>query len=371
MIKLPNVHIEFKQLASTVIARSEKGIATLILKNKNAREIKVETFADELELEDKKSSFDEKSFNYIKDMLSFAPYKIYAVSMPAEEEEDEEEEETENANLNNVLKEIEKLETCWVTIADGIKSEFKTLETWTKKMNKKNKFFKSVVFNAENPDDEHIVNFTTEKVTFKDERKEQSGVAYLPSLIAMLARCNVKRGATYYELKNLESVSEVENVEEALNAGKFILINNDGVVVVAQGINSLTTLEDNVKTEDMKYIEVTEVKDMIDEDIRKMFLTYVSRFKNNLNNQMLFISAVNDYFSELATEEVLDSEYENIAEIDVEAQRKAWIEAGKPEAKTWDDAQVRSRSFKRSMFVVAHIKALNSMCDLLMDINLF
>lgn len=46
-------------------------------------------------------------------------------------------------------------------------------------------------------------------------------------------------------------------------------------------------------------------------------------------------------FKNLASIDVLDMEYENKSDINVEAQRAAWIDAGTTEAKDWTDLQVK------------------------------
>lgn len=107
------------------------------------------------------------------------------------------------------------------------------------------------------------------------------------------------------------------------------------------GVNSLTTFTQD-KNEDFSLIEVIETIDLIKDDIRKTFKNnYIGKFKNKLDNQMLFVSAVNTYFSNLAVRDILDNSYNNESFIDIEAQRKAWVSSGKPEAKEWDDTTVK------------------------------
>ena len=144
-------------------------------------------------------------------------------------------------------------------------------------------------------------------------------------MIGILASCNINRGSTYFICSNLSSVEEPgddEGRSEAIGAGKFILFNDDDVVRVARGINSMTTTDGITKTEDMKFIDIVEAMDLISDDISKVFKeTYIGNYKNNYDNQVLFISAINTYFKELANDYVLDNNYSNKADVDVEAQR--------------------------------------------------
>ena len=88
------------------------------------------------------------------------------------------------------------------------------------------------------------------------------------------------------------------------------------------------TTFDKVKVEDFRYIEVVEAMDIIEDDIRRTFKNdFIGKYKNNLDTQMIFLSAVNGYFRSLAKDEILDDTYQNVSFIDIEAQRQAWLTA--------------------------------------------
>lgn len=54
--------------------------------------------------------------------------------------------------------------------------------------------------------------------------------------------------------------------------------------------------------------------DLIRDDIRTVFkTTYQGKFRNKYKYQMLFIGAVNQYYSQLANEDILDDEFDNKA----------------------------------------------------------
>ncbi|MEG1044742.1 MAG: phage tail sheath C-terminal domain-containing protein, partial [Oscillospiraceae bacterium] len=232
--------------------------------------------------------------------------------------------------------------------------------------------YKAIVYNQTALDNRHIVNFANEKVTFKDSRATpiQAGVEYLPSLLGILASCNVERGVTNFVCKNLVEVKETIDIDKDINAGNFLLLNEFSDVRVAVGINSKTSIAEG-ESEDMKYIDIIETMDLIADDIRNTFKEqYQGRYKNKLDYQMLFISAVNTYFKALELNDVLDNMYSNIANVDVNAQRKAWA-AIKPEAEFWDDTKVRNTSYKRNVYLAGDIKILGAMESLQFNISIF
>lgn len=363
-ITMPKIEITFRQQATTLIARSARGIAILIIRDDTDKGFTHKQYTDLSALQADKAKYTTENYNAISDMLSFAPYQAHVFRLDVA------------GTLGDTLSEIARtVKTGWLAIAGQSAEDGAALASWVKTQAAKAKSYKCIVHNITPlPDDMHVVHFVNESVTFADDRGEQDGVAYLPSLLAILAVCNVERGCTNYLCSNLTSVEEVADNDEALGDGEFILFHDEeGKVRIAQGINSLTTLDGNTKTEDMQYIETVEAMDMMRDDITSTFReTYLGNYRNTRDNQMLFIAALNSsYFRQLAQELILDPDYANAASIDVEAQRAAWVASGKAEAADWDDDTVKATPYKRTVYLAGNVKILGSMTDLIFPINLF
>lgn len=360
-ISMPSIEIKFTQLAVSLIERSSRGMAILIIKDDTDKEFDYKVYTDSAAVDKDKKKFTSENLRYIKDILNFQVNKCYVFRM-----------DTENT-LSDILSKIEKrVKSGWITIADGTSDEFESLASWIKSKELQNKTYKAVTYKVNVTDCKHIVNFYNDKIKFSDNRGEVSGEKYCPSLIGILASCNVKRGCTYFKCQNLISVEEVEDNDEAVGNGKFILFNDEDVVKVARGINSLTTTDGLNNTEDMKYIDNVETMDLILDDITRVFKEeYLGNYKNNYDNQILFISAINTYFKTLSREYILDNNYDNRADVNVNNQRDAWIGVGKTEAAEWDDQTVKDNSFKHTVFLCGYIKILGSMEDLSFDVSIF
>lgn len=363
-IKMPQINVTFQGQASSIIARSERGIAILIIKDDTNEEFTHKQYSDLTALSKDKALYTDENYNAIYDMLLFAPYESHVFRYGSE------------GNLSDALAEITRtVKTGWIAMAGQTQTEADEIVSFIKTQEAKAKSYKAVVYKpSSEPDNMHIVNFVNEKVTFNDEKRgEQDGVKYLPSLISILAICNITRGSTNYKCSNLSFVKEVADNDEAVGAGKFVLYNDeDNYVRIGQGINSLTTTDGSTKTDDMKFIETVEAMDMIRDDITKTFRSdYLGNYRNSRDNQMLFIAAINNgYFYELAKQNVLDSNYNNAATIDITAQRQAWLASGKSEAANWDDDTVKAMSFKRDVYLAGDIKILGSMTNLYFPITM-
>ena len=361
MINLPNISITFEQLATSLIQRSENGVAVLIVKDSTVSAGTLSVYKDITKALADEKLYTEESVQAIKDVLTYAVGKLAVVKTDADE-----------PDLATALALIEKkFKNCWIGIVDATADETATLVSWIKSKELANKQYKALVYKGIACDCKHLVSLMNEKVTFADERGEVSADKFIPTLLGILTSCNIKRGTTYYKCETLSSVEEPEDVDSVINAGGLVLINDEDIVRIGVGINTMTTTNGKTATEDMKFIEVVEAMDQIQLDIFNVFKNeYVGNYRNNLDNQMLFIASVKAYFKGLAKDDVLNKEYDNTVEIDVKAQRDAWLGTGKAEAEDWSEEEVKKMAFKRTVFLKGNIKILSSMQDLDFIINL-
>lgn len=349
---LPNINIKFSQVASTAIQRSGKGVVGLILKDSTAVTNAIEyTLASQASTDDWTSA----NLRYIEEAFAGGCTKVVAFRV-----------DTAVTEITDLLK-SKKLN--WIaspetSLQAGIVTHVKGANSTTP-----GRKVKAVVF-AQTADDKHIVNFTNTKVKRKNAGAEEDGVTYCPRLAGVLAGLPFTRSATYYVLNDIDYVTESANPDTDIDAGKFIIINDYGEPKIARAVNSLTTLGTN-ENETLKSITTVEAMDLILEDITTTFKsTYIGKYKNKLSNQMLFVSALNQYFKALANDDILDPEFDNHAEIDVEAQRTAWINAGKAEAADWDEITVKKNTYRTKIFLTGSVKILDAIEDLTFEIAL-
>jgi len=353
---LPKLDIFFNQLADTAVKRSTKGTLALIVIDNTSPDVKFMTYRDPEKV--KKTDYSTDNYNYIIDSFRGGASKVIVVKVA----QDGNVEEVASPLLNNVLFD-------WITVASNTKAHQDAVINYVKNKNIRKKYkLKALVYKATNPDDDHIVNFTTESYIVRDAVTKE-GYMLLPYLAGVLAGLPFTRSLTYYTMQGIESVKEKEDNDAAVDKGELILFNDEGAVRVARGVNSLVTLE-NGKTEDMQSIAVIETMDMIIKDINEAFKKYIGAYKNKHDNQALFISAVNGYFLGLSKEDILDPEFANECMVDVEAQRQAWIANGNEDAKNWNDNKVKKRTFKKQVFLEGQIKILDTMEDIKFKITM-
>lgn len=351
MITLPQIEIKFKQLANTLVKRSERAIACLIIRDETQTETFVK-YKSLKELDKDKSKYKPENLKAITDCMEYGVKEMYIV------------------NAENIEKSLdlieENIKTAWIaTIVNDTTAD---LVNFIKEHEEKGKTYKAVVYKGENLDNKHIVNLINEYIYVKDEKL--AGNEYIPSLLGIIATSNVERGVTYRTCNKLSRVDEPSDIDAELKKGNLVLINDENVVKIGLGINTLITFNDS-NSEDMRYIDVVEAMDLMKDDITNLFKSdYVGKVKNKLDNQILFISAINTYFNSLAKQDILDPEYKNYADINIEEQRQAWVGV-KPEAENWSDAEIKIKTFKRNVYLKADVKILGAMENLVFDITMF
>ena len=386
-IGLPKVDVIFTGLANTAVVRSGRGIACLIINDNtgidtlelsktkkenvvNEEDLKVKSVITEDKIlkqykgftEVEKTDYAEENYKIIEDVFLTELNKLYVIKIPNDKTFDD-------------IKPFIKKDINWIAYIGETREEQKKLANFVKLENKsRSKKLKAICYNLQEAevDDMHIVNFVNASV-IKADGKSLVGYKYLGRLLGVLAGCRMDMSVTYNILSDLNSVEQIgdtDAINEAIGKGKFVLINDDDGVRIARGINSLQK-NDKENTEDMKYITIVEAMDLIYEDIINTFKqVYLGRFKNSYDNQVLFISAINSYFRDLAREEILDPNYNNISFVDIEKQRETWIENGKLEATNWTDIQVKDNTFRTNVYLQANVKFLNAMEDLLFIVNM-
>lgn len=354
-IGLPVIDITFIQKAVSAIQRSERGTACIVVKGS------VETPV----LRRYKYESDMDSGDYSVDLLKalkrafMVPVnKVYVLIVPAA---------TEDFSTAATALEGVKFNYICTVVSDWQQAVVNYIIN--KNAKSAGKKYIGLVAGATTADSKYVINIKNEWVHDIDTNTQVDMEMYLPRVIAVLCNLPMNRSCTYYEFEDIDEVdmsfvTTEHDIDHWINEGFIVFFKDEDTIKIGRGVNTLTTFT-ATDTEDMRKIIIVEAMNIILEDIYETFKEYyVGKYKNSYDNQCLFISAVNSYFRQLAREEILDPDYDNMAYVDVEAQREAWLGIGKTEAKDWDEEKVKEMSFKSFVFLAGDIKILDAIEDL-------
>jgi len=350
---LPEINIEFIGRAVTAVKRSQLGIVALILKDDTqTAETIIYKSVEEVETID----WSVENLDYIQKAFGGTPSKVIIERL-----------DTTAIDYNEALKRLNNKRFNYLAIPQIEAVDTTLISTWIKtKRDIEKKTFKAVLPNTE-ADHDGVINFTTNGITVGE--KVYTTAAYTARIAGVMAGLPFTRSSTYFELNEVDSITEIEDPDAAVDNGELILINDGENIKIGRGVNSLTTTT-LTKTEDFKSIRVVEVMDMIKDDIRTTFdKFYVGKLNNIYDNQVLFITSVNAYFAGLSDDQILDPSAENKATVNVRAQRLAWEGFG-TDTSEWDDQKVKETSFRKNVFLAGKTKIVDAMEDLDFDISI-
>lgn len=341
---LPKIKIDFFTNLKPRNKRDPSGIVALILKDETQSGA---TFTYKQGA--KPTGWSEKNVEYIQQTLKGGPREVIVENIGAEE------------TFENALNRLKNKRFNYLAAPEVTETE--EIADWIKTKRKKDsKIFKAVLANHA-ANHESVINFTADEI--KVGEKTYNTADYTPRIAGILAGLPFNRSATYYVLDEIDSVKEIDNPDDAVDAGKLFFVNDGKNVKIARGVNSLVTIqEDEKKNDEFKSIRVVEIMDIIKSEIYDNFNeNYIGKVPNIYDNQVLFITEINNGFKELAGLNLLDPNAENLAWIDVDTQREAWELAGK-DTTDWDDQMVKENSFKRNVYLAGKIKVVDTIEDL-------
>lgn len=354
---LPEILIEFKAKAETAVKRSENGIVAVILKDDTKTgdgnlNYKYQTAADY----GLASAWNATNRRYLNLVFAGNPKTVLVERIGTEESYDEALARLKNKNWN------------WLAVPGLSNKKVQSIGEWIIAQRAAKKTFKVVLPCTAanyNPNNEGIVDFATEGIKVGDYIFSSN--EYCARIAGLLTSLSMAESATYQVLAEVEGITESTTPDEDIDGGKFILINDGEKIKVGRGINSLHILSGD-KTEDMKKIKIIDSMDLIRDDIRASFEKNYIGINNSYANKLIFISAVNQYFNTLERQGVLYDEYENIAEIDIDAQRD-WL-ANRYDVSAYTDEQILKAKTGSYVFVKATVQFNDAIEDLHFTINM-
>ena len=350
-MKLPSINIVFSTKAASTIARSEKGVVALVLRDVNANGGHTLTSSTQIpeSLGAENKAYIERAFTgYIN-----PPRKVIVYVLPADA-----------ANLTDALTYMETQTFDYLAGPQDITQEECTaIVNWVKEQRASGFTPKAVLPNTP-ADSEAIVNFTTEGIT--DGTKEYTAAKYCSRIAGIIAGTPMTISCTYAALSEVSDVDRLtkDEMDDAIDSGEFIIFYDGEKVKVGRGVNSLqTTTQD--KGEAFKKIKIVEAVDMIRKDIKETVEdNYIGKYANSYDNKCLLISAIKGYLAGLEDSGILERETSEVG-IDLGEQESYLLSIGK-DISDMSEEEIKTASTADKIFLKAKITIL----DAIEDINL-
>ena len=248
-------------------------------------------------------------------------------------------------------------------------SKTATVASWIKSQRTAGMTYKAVLPNSAS-DNEGIVNVTAGCMNGEVEYTAEAMCARVAGIICGTP---LTMSCTYAPLTEMTDCNRMSpsDLDEAVDAGKFVFMWDGEKVKVCRAVNSFVTTT-GTNGDSFKKIKVVEAMDMIKDDIRMTAQdSYIGKYANSYDNKCLLITAVNSYFTGLVRDGVLSS---GSCEIDVDAQRNYFAGKGgkvivNGEEKALEDCSDDDIK-KGNTGSKVYLKAVVSILDAIEDIDL-
>ncbi|HFS8879639.1 TPA: phage tail sheath subtilisin-like domain-containing protein [Clostridioides difficile] len=350
MAGLVNINIEFKELATSFIQRSRAGIVAIILKD-TTKMYKELTSEDDIP-----TSLSDDNKKYVKYAFIGAtdnekvlkPSKVIISTF------------LEDGKVEDILEELESVEFNYLCMPEAIEAEKTKIATWIKKIREEESTEAKAVLANIKADNEAVINFT-ENVTVDGE--EITAEKYTPRIASLIASTPSTQSITYAPLNEVESITKIDkaSADAKVQLGELILRRLSGAIRIARGVNSLTTLTQE-KGEIFQKIKLVDTKDLISKDIKNIYVEkYLRKCPNTYDNKCLFIVAVQSYLTELAKQELIDSNF--TVEIDLEKQ-KEYLESKKVDVSKMKENEIKEANTGSNGFYLINLKLVDAMEDI-------
>ena len=341
---LPNILIEFKNQASTVAKRGERGIVAVIVLGAPQKVIHLEDATQiPSTLEDDSKDFVKNAFlggvNPVKEV-------VLVVSDTIE---------------NGLAKlETEKFDYAAVT-PDLSSSDATTVATFFKTLRDSKHIKSKVVLPNNAANHEGIINFTTDNIVVG--AKTYTTAEYCSRIASLLAGTPLQQSATYFVLSEVDDVPKLTKsaLDTKINNGEFCIFHDGEKVKVARAVNSLTTVTGD-KTDDYKSIKIVDTMDLIYSDIKRTCEdNYIGKFPNNYDNKCNLIVAIQTYLERLRDDELLDESV--TVEIDMASQID-YIKANGGDVSGMSEQEIKEYNTGTNVYISSSFKILNSIEDI-------
>ena len=376
-LTMPTLSILFQQRAQTAIARSQKGVAALILRDAlTAGEAWSLTSTGQIP--EKLGKVNQDAIRRVFKGGVNPPRKVLVYCLGAEDtldggspsQAEEGQETAAEAKPGSGAAALKWLGTQKFDYlagpADLSAAEAAVLRDWIiQKREDDHAIYKAVLPNCA-ANNEGIVNFTASGIQAGSDVFDAAG--YCGRVAGLIAGTPMKQSVTYAALPEAEDIDRLSALEEdeAVGRGELILAHDGEKVKFGRGVNSLTTTTG--RSEVWRKIKIVELLDLLQWDLRLAIQdNYIGKFQNTYDNKLLLITSVKLYLQALAKDGLIESDL--VCDIDVEEQ-DAYLQSVGVATAEMTEQQIREANTGTYVFLAIDIKPIDAIEDVRIKIYL-
>ena len=370
----PSINISFTEKGKSAIKRGSRGIVLLGVKDNISAPLNNPITVTSIG--DVPGTLSDATKEQIKLALigyQTAPIKVLVYGMNISDEADTEE---INTAYTAAMKAWETIKFDYLAIPTvSSDAQTTTVSTWIKSMREKKKLIKAVLPNTA-ADCEFIINYAIDKNVYTEQVTQPDGSVksvdtiytaeqYCGRIAGLICGTPLTISATYAPMPELTDCTRLEDLDEAVNAGQFVVFFDGEKVKTCRAVNSFTTTVEG-KADSYKKIKIVDIMDLISDDITKTAQdSYLGKYANSYDNKCSLIAAVKSYFMQLKRDGLITDDYN--VDFDIDALKAYHLANGKyseEELAAMDDTELKKLDTGSKVFLTANVVILDAMEDI-------
>lgn len=373
-LTMPTLTILFQQRAQTAIARSQKGVAALILRDALTAG-QAWSLTSTKQIPEKLGKENQDAVRRVFKGGVNPPRKVLVYCLGAEDELEAETPAAEGTSQTEPKPGSGAAALKWLGTqkfdylagpADLSAAEAAVLKDWIiKKREDDHAIFKAVLPNCA-AGSEGVVNFTASGIQAGGDVFDAA--AYCGRVAGLIAGTPMKQSVTYAPLPEVEDIDRLSALEEdeAVGRGELILTHDGEKVKLGRGVNSLTATTG--RSEVWRKIKIVELLDLLQWDLRLAIQdNYIGKYQNTYDNKLLLITAVKLYLQALAKDGLIEEDF--VCDIDVEEQ-DAYLQSVGAATAEMTERQIREANTGTYVFLLLDIRPIDAIEDVKIKIYL-
>lgn len=373
-LTMPTLTILFQQRAQTAIARSQKGVAALLLRDALTAG-QAWSLTSTGQIPDKLGKENQNAIRRVFKGGVNPPRKVLVYCLGAEDELEAETPAAEGTTPAEPKPGSGAAALKWLSTqkfdylagpADLSAAEAAVIKDWIiKKREDDHVIFKAVLPGCA-ANNEGVVNFTASGIQVGGDVFDAAG--YCGRVAGLIAGTPMKQSVTYAALPEVEDIDRLTALEEdeAVGRGELILTHDGEKVKFGRGVNSLTTTTGRSPV--WQKIKIVELLDLLQWDLRLAIQdNYIGKFQNSYDNKLLLITAVKLYLQALAKDQLIQADFS--CDIDVEEQ-DAYLQSIGVATAEMTEQQIREANTGTYVFLAIDIKPIDAIEDVKIKIYL-
>lgn len=372
-LKAPEINISFTEKGASAITRGSRGIVLLGVKDAIVAPLKnpvVVTSTGDIP-----ATLDDTTKAQIKLALigyQTSPIKVLVYGMGITKDAEKDAVDEAYTAAQKAWKDIKFDYLAIPTVSTDGKSQ--EIATWVKSMRTAKKRIKAVLPNVA-ADTEGVINYTINKNVYAETITNEDGTTsrvtteytaeqYCGRIAGLLCGTPLTISATYAPLNELEDCEHIEDIDEAVGNGEFIVFYDGGKVKTCRAINSFTTTVQG-KGDSYKKCKIVDCMDLIADDLTTAIEDdYLGKYANSYDNKCVLISAIKMYLKQLNIGGIVADDFS--VGFDIEAIKVYLIGRGKyteEELAAMDDTAIAKLDTGSRVMLKANVTILDAMED--------